>query len=87
MDTYNFKVIITQDEDGLFVADCPAIPGCHTQAGTYEEAEKRIRVVITLCLNVAKKDPAYRSSINYGDKPSMRFIGMTEIAVPRASFV
>lgn len=87
MDTYNFKVIIIQDEDGIFVADCPAIPGCHTQADTYEEAEKRIREVINLCLKVAKKDKSYRESINFGDKPSTRFIGMTEIEIPRASFV
>ncbi|MBI2112165.1 type II toxin-antitoxin system HicB family antitoxin [Candidatus Woesearchaeota archaeon] len=27
----NFNVVITQDEDGIYVADCPAIPGCHGQ--------------------------------------------------------
>lgn len=56
----NFTAVITQDEDGMFVATCPAIPGCHSQGETYEEAQKNIEEVIKLCLNVAKKDRAYR---------------------------
>lgn len=39
----NFKVIINQDEDGTFVATCPAIPGCHSQGETYEEVVKNIK--------------------------------------------
>ncbi len=51
-DTLNFKVIITQDEDGVFVASCPAIPGCHTQGDTYEEAEKNIPQLKIVTLGV-----------------------------------
>lgn len=64
----NFKVIITQDEDGVFVASCPAIPGCHTQGATYEEAGKNIQEAIRLCLKVAEKDTAYRSTIDFGQR-------------------
>ena len=36
-----FKVLIEQDENGVFVASVPAIPGCHTQGNTYEEGDRR----------------------------------------------
>ena len=38
-----FKVIIEQDEDGLFVASVPSLPGCHTQAKTIKELKKESR--------------------------------------------
>ncbi len=57
----NFKVLIEQDEDGVFVAHVPAIAGCHTQGRTYEEVIKNIKESIGLCLEVAKDD----SSANF----------------------
>ncbi len=61
----NFNVVITQDEDGVYVADCPAIPGCHSQGSTYEAAEKNIKEAIKLCLKVAQEDQEYRESIDF----------------------
>jgi predicted RNase H-like HicB family nuclease len=48
------KFIITmfQDEDGVFVVECPTIPGCISQGKTEEEAEKNIREAIKECLEV-----------------------------------
>ncbi len=48
------KLIVTiyQDEDGLFISECPAIPGCISQGNTEEEAEKNIRDAIKECLVV-----------------------------------
>ncbi len=48
------KLLITiyQDEDGVFIAECPAIPGCVSQGATEEEAEKNIREAIKECLEV-----------------------------------
>lgn len=47
---YNFQVLYEQDEDGLYVAKVPALPGCHTQGKTIEEAieeaEDRIKEAI-----------------------------------------
>jgi len=43
---YSFTVVIEQDEDGLFVASCSVLQGCHTQAKTYEGAVKNIREAI-----------------------------------------
>ncbi len=54
--TYNFPVIIEKDEDGLFVADCPNIVGCHTQGKTLEEAITNIRDAIKLNLKILKEE-------------------------------
>ena len=35
---YNFTVIIERDEDGTYVVSVPALPGCHTESRTFEEA-------------------------------------------------
>ena len=43
-------LIIEQDEDGWFVVDCPAIPGCATQGKTKAEALANIREAIDLSL-------------------------------------
>jgi predicted RNase H-like HicB family nuclease len=47
-----FFVTITQDEDGMFIAECPAIPGCVSQGKTMREAEKNIQKAIKECLVV-----------------------------------
>ncbi len=48
------KLIVTieRDEDGMLVAECPAIPGCISQGKTEEEAMKNIRDAIRECLEV-----------------------------------
>jgi len=56
MSTYRFQVIIEQDEDGLYVADVPALAGCHTQGATYEEAIENIREVIAMCVQEMRED-------------------------------
>jgi predicted RNase H-like HicB family nuclease len=43
---------INRDEDGVWVAECPAIPGCISQGSTKEEAMKNIEKAIRLCLEV-----------------------------------
>jgi predicted RNase H-like HicB family nuclease len=48
------KLLITiyPDEDGVFIAECPSIPGCVSQGKTEEEAEENIREAIKECLEV-----------------------------------
>jgi predicted RNase H-like HicB family nuclease len=41
---------LTAGEDGYFVAECPAIPGCISQGRTRDEALRNIREAIELCL-------------------------------------
>ena len=47
-----FTVTIQQDEDGVFVAECPSIPGCVSQGATEAEAEANIGGAIRECLAV-----------------------------------
>ena len=83
----NFKVVITQDEDGIYVADCPAIPGCHSQGDTYEAAIKNIQEAIKLCLLVATDDTDYRKSIDFGQQATPRFVGISDITVPEPRYL
>jgi predicted RNase H-like HicB family nuclease len=48
------ELIITleQDEDGVWIAECPAIAGCVSQGNTQEEATENLREAIRLCLEV-----------------------------------
>jgi predicted RNase H-like HicB family nuclease len=46
-----FTVLLTPDEeDGGYVAECPAIPGCVSEGGTVEEALANIKEAIEGCL-------------------------------------
>jgi predicted RNase H-like HicB family nuclease len=47
-----FFVTIDRDEDGIFVIECPAIPGCVSQGKTEGEALDNIRDAIRECLQV-----------------------------------
>jgi predicted RNase H-like HicB family nuclease len=47
-----FTITISQDEDGMYIAECPAIPGCVSQGATEQEAEKNIQDAIKECLAV-----------------------------------
>lgn len=47
-----FTVTIDRDEDGVWVVECPSIPGCVSQGTTREEALDNIRDAIKLCLEV-----------------------------------
>ena len=45
-----YRVLLEQDEDGVFVATCPALPGCISQGDTRQEAHHNIREAIELYL-------------------------------------
>jgi predicted RNase H-like HicB family nuclease len=47
-----FPTLIDRDEDGMWVVECPAIPGCVSQGQTREEAMANIKDAIALCLEV-----------------------------------
>ena len=50
-----FRVTIEPDEDGVFVAECPALPGCVSQGKTRDEAMTNIRDAIQGYLESLKK--------------------------------
>ena len=43
-----FNITIDRDEDGVYVAECPSIPGCLSQGQTKQEALINIREAIEL---------------------------------------
>lgn len=47
-----FVTTLERDEDGVWITECPCIPGCVSQGKTREEAIANIREAIALCLEV-----------------------------------
>ncbi len=45
-----FRVLIEQDEEGVFIAEVPALPGCLSDGSTRHEALVRIREAVALYL-------------------------------------
>ena len=46
------EITLIRDEDGMVIAECPAIPGCISQGKDEEEAERNIRDAIKACIEV-----------------------------------
>jgi predicted RNase H-like HicB family nuclease len=65
-----FNVIIEKDEDGYYVGLVPDLPGCHSQAKSLDELQKRLKEAIRLYLEVEKDIPENR-----------HFIGIQQIEV------
>ena len=70
MPSKEFTVLIEQDEDGIYVAKVPDIPGCYTQGKTIQRAMERIKEAIEVCLEADK-----------GSYEKMKFIGLQQIEV------
>ncbi len=49
-----FLVTLEKDENGYFVVECPALPGCLTQGKTREEALANIREAILASLETRR---------------------------------
>lgn len=67
---YRFPVVVERDEDGFYVGTVPALKGCHTQARTLAELDKRLKEAVKLCLEA-------------GERPLKRndFVGVHQIEV------
>lgn len=52
-------VVLTRDEDGMFVVECPIIPGCISQGKTRDEALANIREAIELCLETREQEGSW----------------------------
>jgi len=49
-----FRVVLQTDEDGIIVAEVPALPGCISQGATRDEALGNIREAISGYLDSLK---------------------------------
>jgi predicted RNase H-like HicB family nuclease len=68
----DFNVVVERDEDGLYVASVPSLPGCHTQAKSLDELMERIREAISLHLEENEGEAS----------PHLEFVGIQRISVP-----
>ena len=50
-----YRVLIEQDEDGVFVAQVPSLPGCISQGSTRREALANAREAIEAYLESLRK--------------------------------
>lgn len=44
--TVKLRVLVQPDEDGVYVAECPTLPGCVSQGATRAEALANVREAI-----------------------------------------
>ena len=65
-----YNVIVEQGEDGYLISDVVELPGCHTQAKTYDELIKRTKAAISLHLSLKKMD-----------EPKSKFLSLQQIEV------
>ena len=65
-----FDVVIERDEEGLYVASVPQLPGCHTDGTSLDELMLEIREAIELCLEVQDEPP--------GD---LEFVGIQRVTI------
>lgn len=73
-----FKVLLEQDEDGLYIASVPELPGCYTQGRTLEQVRERIKEVISLVL---ESDKDIKEEKLESPSSSSRFFGIEEVSV------
>lgn len=64
-----YTVIIEKDEDGWLVSEVVQLPGCHTQAKSFDELIKRTKEAIRAYLGTEKVES------------SQEFIGVQQIEV------
>ena len=48
--TKHFPIIIEQDEDDVYIVECPLFQGCRSYGDTIDEAIKNITEAIAVCM-------------------------------------
>jgi len=49
------RILIEQDEDGMYISECPSLPGCISEGATRTEAIENIKDAIKGYLTSLKK--------------------------------
>ncbi len=65
-----WNVLIERDREDWLVASVPALPGCHTQARSFDELLQWVEEAIRACLD----DDA--------DEAATEFVGVLRVRVP-----
>ena len=66
--TYN--IIIEQGQDGYLISSVIELPGCHSQAKTYDELNERTKEAISLYLEEKKRF-----------KPMSKFLSLQQLSL------
>jgi len=76
-----FNVTIDRDEDGVWIIECPSIPGCVSQGKTKEEALENIKDAIAACLQVRAERglPLTVETQQVVDQTEQKFLRQQEI--------
>jgi predicted RNase H-like HicB family nuclease len=67
---HQFDVVIERDEEGMYVATVPQLPGCHTDATSLDELMVEIREAIELYLEVNDRQPV-----------NLEFVGIQRVTI------
>lgn len=66
---YHYRVVIYRDEDGVYIAECPALEGCMTDGATFEKVLEGIKDVVACYVGALKelgkpipREPEYEDS-------------------------
>lgn len=51
----NYPINFERDEDGVWIVECPSVPGCVSQSSLREAALENIEDAIRGCLEVRRK--------------------------------
>ncbi len=65
-----FTILVEQGEDGYLISEVVELPGCHTQAKTYDELLKRTKEAISLYLSMKKLE-----------EPKIKFLSLQQVEV------
>ncbi|MBT4936762.1 type II toxin-antitoxin system HicB family antitoxin [Candidatus Peregrinibacteria bacterium] len=68
---HDYTIIVEQGEDGYLIASVIGLPGCYTQAKTYDQLLGRIKEAITLYVSDSEEENTTHT----------RFIGMQQVSV------
>lgn len=63
-----FNIIVEQGEDGYLISEVVGLPGCHTQAKTYDQLLERTKEAIKLYLKNVKPE-----------EPFLKFVSLQQI--------
>ena len=66
-----YTILIEKDEDGDYVGSIPALPGCHSQAGSVDQLMERMEEAIALWLEVEQET----------DPSPLEWVGIQRLAV------
>jgi predicted RNase H-like HicB family nuclease len=59
-----FHVTIDRDKDGVWIVECPAIPGCVSDGSSGQEALENIKEAVELCREARAERGTLRSQFH-----------------------